>query len=247
MLIMNKKTIIFLCLIIFLVGVYYFFYQRPSEDDETAEPSLPIDGRVEIPDCQECGALISVVIDGLLQKIENNIIYLQPKDRENPLEAVNLTEATTFSEMIFSSEGELLEQKDISLVDLEEGNQVSIAAFYYEDKPEDKTASAVRRIEGIEIIVGMTIDGVFQRTENDFLYIRPQEGEGSEQAIKLTEATTFSEMVFSSERELLEQKDINLADLKEGNQVSIAAFYYEDKLEDKTASSVRRIVVEASE
>jgi len=236
---MNKKTIIFLCLIIFIVGAYYFFYQQSSEDEETAEPSLPILGRVEI--------LISVVIDGLLQKIENNIIYLQPKDREDPLKAVNLTEATTFSEMVFSSKGELLEQKDISLVDLKEGNQVSIAAFYYEDKPEEKTASVVRRIEGIGRIAGMTIDGVFQRTENDFLYIRLQEGEGSEQTINLTEATTFSEIVFSSKGELLEQKDISLVDLKEGNQVSIAAFYYEDKPEEKTASVVRRIVVEASE
>lgn len=141
---MSKKIfiltgLIILILIIAAADYYYFFYEEPVDDnDQEQEQTSESQTVVEESDVPE-----NLIIDGVFQKVEDNLMYIQVEGTE---EVVKLTEETIFSEMVLSSEGEVVEEKDINLSDLEEENRLSIVAFYDESNPEEKTALAVRRI-----------------------------------------------------------------------------------------------------
>lgn len=113
---------------------YYFFYQQPTVDQEEASAE------------EKCGVLTNIFIDGVFQKAENNFIYIQPKDKEDSIETIKLTDETTFLEVSLSIEMELTGQENISLTDFKEGDQVSVVALYDESKPEEKTALTVRHM-----------------------------------------------------------------------------------------------------
>ena len=155
---MNKKiyTILFLIIIIIIGGYYYLYYQS----------LVPVDIQLNQPDQlnqdeilnnnNECSAMVNKIIDGVFQKAENNLIYVQVKD-EDLIKAIKLTDDTSFSRMNFSSKIELINEIDITLSDLVEGDQISVVAFYEECDNEnecsgDMIASTVRQIN-VEIEV----------------------------------------------------------------------------------------------
>jgi len=145
---MSKKIfisigLIILILIIAAANYYYFIYQKPVENKSSEEQTGQGEeqtGEEEVLDNQE---LANLIIDGILQKVEDDFMYIRVEDKE---EIVKLTGETTFSEMTFSTEMELIEEKDISLSDIEEGNSISIIVPYNEDNGEEKTALAIRLI-----------------------------------------------------------------------------------------------------
>lgn len=146
---MNKKIFIF-CLIIFILIIaaanyYYFIYQKPIENQSSEEQTGQEEVLGDQESNEESGELTNVVIDGIFQKTEDNFIYIIPKD-EDVVEQIKLTEETIFSEMVFSSQIEFIEERDISLSDLEEESSISIVVVYDEGNPEEKTALAVRVI-----------------------------------------------------------------------------------------------------
>jgi len=140
---MDNKTISPYYLIIFILVIavigYFLFYQEEKTTEETA----PEIGQPTTPD-EECGMLTNVIVDGVFQKIEDGFLYLQPKEKELP-GIVELTEETKFSEMTLS-ETEVIGEKKIESTDLEEGDQISVIAFYDIIKSEKKTALSVRRM-----------------------------------------------------------------------------------------------------
>jgi len=152
------KKSIFFYLIFFLVSIiitggiisgYYFFYQkkvqpfqsRINQDKTTKE--------------EECGRLTNVIIDGTFDKIENNLLYFQPKGEEL-IKAIKITSQTEFWEMVLyketESKGERIEsQKDIESTDLKKGDPISIIALCdindcSINNLEGKIASVVRRM-----------------------------------------------------------------------------------------------------
>ncbi|MBL7053266.1 MAG: hypothetical protein ISS02_01210 [Candidatus Portnoybacteria bacterium] len=165
---MNKKiyTILFLIIIIIIGGYYYLYYQSPiiqdgqneqevqeQQDDTSQSDQLNQD---EILNDNEYSDVVKNVIDGVFQKAENNLIYVQVKD-EDLIKAIKLTDDTSFSRMNFSSKIELINEIDITLSDLVEGDQISVVAFYEECDNEnecsgDMIASTVRQIN-VEIEV----------------------------------------------------------------------------------------------
>ena len=149
---MNKKiyTILFLIIIIIIGGYYYLYYQS----------LVPVDIQLNQPDQlnqdeilnnnNECSAMVNKIIDGVFQKAENNLIYVQVKD-EDLIKAIKLTDDTSFLRMNFLYTMEVINQVDITLNDLVEGNQVSVIALCEKCINEnecsgDMIASAVRHI-----------------------------------------------------------------------------------------------------
>ncbi len=147
---MSKKIfisigLIILILIIAAANYYYFIYQKPVENKSSEEQTSQEEeqtGEEEVLDNQE---LANLIIDGILQKVEDDFMYIRVEDKE---EIVKLTEGTIFSEMTFSAEMEVLNETNINLTDLVEGNDISISAIYNQTQPEDKTAFSVKRIIG---------------------------------------------------------------------------------------------------
>jgi len=145
---MSKKIFISIGLIVLILIIaaayyYYFIYQKSVENKSSEEQTSQVEeqtGEEEELDNQE---LANLIIDGVLQKVEDDFMYIRVEDKE---EIVKLTEETTFSEMTFSTEMELIKEKDISLSEIEEGNSISIIVLYNEDNSEEKTALAVRLI-----------------------------------------------------------------------------------------------------
>lgn len=146
---MSKKTfistgLIILILIIAAIGYYYLLYEEPVDDkDQAQEQESESQAVVEESNVPENTVPENIIIDGIFQKAEDNSMYIQVEDKE---EVIKLTEETIFSEMILSSEGEIVEEKDINLSDLGEENRLSIVAFSDESNLEEKIALAVRRI-----------------------------------------------------------------------------------------------------
>jgi len=146
---MIKKIFISIGLIVLILIIaaayYYFIYQNPVENQNSEEQTSQEEEQTsegEVLDNQE---LTNIIIDGIFQKIENNLIYIQVDGEEK---TVKLTEGTIFSEMTFSAEMEVLNETNINLTDLVEGNDISISAIYNQTQPEDKTAFSVKRIIG---------------------------------------------------------------------------------------------------
>jgi len=112
---MNKKLpisifLIVLILIIAAANYYYYFIYQKAEVNQDSENQ---DNQEEMIDEQEnAQEPVSNFLEGVFQKQEDNFAYIIPKDKE-AAEKIKLTEETVFSEIIFSSQLEVIEEKEI--------------------------------------------------------------------------------------------------------------------------------------
>jgi cell division protein YceG involved in septum cleavage len=144
---MNKKLSIpiFLILLILIIAAanycYYFIYQKAEVNQDSENQ----DNQEGIIDEQEnAQEPASNFLEGVFQKQEDNFAYVIPKDEEDA-EKIKLTEETVFSEVIFSSQLEVIEEKEIDRSVIKEGNPI-VVFFSSDDTTEDKIALALKRI-----------------------------------------------------------------------------------------------------
>ena len=144
---MNKKLFISIFLIVFILIIaaanyyYYFIYQKSGENQNPEEQNNQEEISKEQENIQESA---SNFVEGVFQRQEDNFIYIMPKDKD-AAERIKLTEETVFSEIIFSSQLEAIEEKEIDRSIIREGDSV-ISFFFNDDATEDKTALALKRI-----------------------------------------------------------------------------------------------------
>lgn len=105
---------------------------QPPEQKPTQESACPTE-------------LATFNLDGVLEKIEGEVIYVKLKDQET-VKTINLTDKTIYLEIRFSSKMELLDQKTISLSNLKGDDQVSVIVLCSKDKPDFYEAQAVRHM-----------------------------------------------------------------------------------------------------
>lgn len=118
-----------------------------------------------------------------------------------------------------------------------------VGYYFFYQKPTFPLKEESSETEECGILKNAIIDGVFQKVENNSIYIQPKGEENSIKIIKLINETTFLEMILSEEMEVVGQEIIKLTDFKQGNQISIIALYDELNLEEKTALIVRQVKV----
>jgi len=148
---MNKKNnflylVIFIILIV-IVGYCYFNKESlfgPANNQSESESDSGSGEIQQLPD-EQSGTPINTVTDGIFQKIENNVLYFIPKDSDSP-EQIDLDSQVFPSESILSAEYELEEEKVIGLSDFKDGDNISVTISYYQGKPDEKTATIIKRI-----------------------------------------------------------------------------------------------------
>jgi len=92
-------------------------------------------------------------------------------------------------------------------------------------------------------VTSVVIDGIFQKSKNNFIYIQSDIKKKSPIAIKLTKETIYSEILLSlkPKTKLIKEKKIKLSDYKEGDRVSI--ILQKAGSRNKIALTVRRVVI----
>lgn len=139
---MNKKiyVILFLVIILSIGGYYYLYYQSPVTQNEQNEASQSNQNNSdELPENNKCSKLVNKIIDGTFQKVENNLFYFQVKDNDF-IESVKLTSDTLFLRMNFSSTMEIINQLNITLTELTEGDLISVVVLCEECDNEEECA-----------------------------------------------------------------------------------------------------------
>ncbi len=152
----NVFTIILIIVIIAAAGYYAYQKWMPglltenTPDLEESISDLNETSIVVVQDIGKCVPLANVVIDGQFQKVEDNLIYLASKDNLEFVEIIALNEETKFSEIKFSSDLEMIEEKEISLTDFKEGDNISIVALCGESELDKVVAANIRIIIVLE-------------------------------------------------------------------------------------------------
>jgi len=92
-------------------------------------------------------------------------------------------------------------------------------------------------------VASVVIDGIFQKSKNNFIYIQSDIKKKSLVAIKLTKETIYSEILLSlkTKSKLIKEKKIKLSDYKKGDRISIILEKADSR--NKTALAVRRVVI----
>jgi len=145
---MNKNIYIILLLIVVVIagGYYYYNYSQQSEPQAEIQEQAPAD---QDDTCQPAGNL---VIDEVFERIDQGVVYLKTKEG-NDLDSFSLSEEAVFSEITLSATLETLEQKDIVLGDLNQGDLVSVVVSCGENQGDVQKVIDIKRIivEGGEV------------------------------------------------------------------------------------------------
>ncbi len=157
---MNKKiyTILFLIVVLFLGGYYYFYFQNSevkTQDDQNEVVQEEQNGEVEVSGGGECPIGVNRIIDGAFQKTEDGFIYLQIEGQDS-VEMIKVTDDTSFLKIDLTSSMDVIDQSNITVDELGEGNQLSVISLCNECAEneegciEEKTALTVRymNVEG---------------------------------------------------------------------------------------------------
>lgn len=145
---MNKKALTLLLPIIFVIlagGIYYQFFYSQQSTDQDQEDSMQISSGQEPSEEEEPKFLI---VDGSLQKIEGNLIYLEVTENDEvTVEVFEVAEGAVFKELIFVETPTIpmtLEQeRDITISDLQAGHSVSIV---FETGEESKKIASIVKL-----------------------------------------------------------------------------------------------------
>ncbi len=155
---MDKNIYIILLLVLAVVFGGYYYYQSTTSEDriQPEEPAGQSSGQSdeqpsggsqgEILEGGRCQPSANIVLDGAFEKVENGVFHFTLKNKQN-LEMVNLNDETVFSEILFSADLERISDKEISLADLAQGDQVSLLIACGQAEGDPKVATAIRRIE----------------------------------------------------------------------------------------------------
>ena len=250
---MSKKIFIFLSIAIFVAVIIiggYYFYKNPIDNNQSNN-NISDTSESDNEECEgdQCVVVTETndVIDGIFQKTENGLLYVKPKDSEE-VQAIKMAENIIFSEITFSKSFEDIGERNISLTDFKNGNQISVVVIYDVSSPDEKTVTSISRIitqEAVGVIeTNRIIDGIFQKTENGLLYIKPKD-KNDVQSIKISEDITFAEITLSSSYENIGEKNMTLADFSDGDSISV--FIGFDSENEEIVSKLLRIVVLGSE
>ncbi|MBL7154900.1 MAG: hypothetical protein ISS88_00120 [Candidatus Portnoybacteria bacterium] len=121
---------------------------------------------------------------------------------------------------------------------------IGLGYYFFYQKPDVPLEEESSETEECGMLTNAIVDGIFQEVRNNSIYIQPKGEEDSVETIKLTNETTFLEMILSEEMEIIRQEIIKLSDFKQGHQISVVALYDELNPEEKTALMVRHMIVE---
>ena len=151
----NYPYIIILIVIIF-IGGYYLLGQKPQENSNINNNSENLQESNQNNNQQSCegeecevGAseqeLLGAVIDGIIQRLENDYLEIGSSLEEEGKKIV-LNEETKYYEITFDSEFNVVDEKEIEKKEVKVGSNASVSAHYKADSPEEKVASAVKVI-----------------------------------------------------------------------------------------------------
>ena len=140
---MNKKIFIFLSTIVFIVIIVivggYYFYKNPIDNNqENNNTNGLINEECEGNECTESKNFIDVVF----KKTENDLLYFKPKN-SSEIKSIKMSENVVFVEVILSENYDIIEEKNITLADFNEGDSVSA---FINDLNRDKVSKLSRII-----------------------------------------------------------------------------------------------------
>ena len=154
----NRK--IFLIAVILLIiaalafGGYYFYQRYGTLNDQLGEKAPETNGFSLLPAGEEtgdeadnaCGQIHSIIVDGTFEKIEDGLLYLQPKETSAQINIVRLTAETEFFKMNLSREMQVLDQTEITPDEFKAGNNISVVAVCDSDSPDEMIAQLVKKV-----------------------------------------------------------------------------------------------------
>jgi hypothetical protein len=140
---LSKKTqilVIVLLVITATVLVFVPWYLRYRQQKSAVMP-----GQLS---SNTCPAMITAVIDGTLEQIDGDLLYLIPKDNSEA-KIINLASQTEFLELIISPDNnqDAFKENQISRGDFRQGDQLSVVVLYEEGNFKNNSAVAVRRMK----------------------------------------------------------------------------------------------------
>jgi len=130
---MNKKILIFLSLIVFVVIIViitgYYSYKNPVENEQNQVNNQEETNQEETNEdvvCEgdECLEKVNNVINVVFDRVESGLLYFYQNDNEQSLA---ISEDITFTEVKFNAETfENIGEREISSSDINKGDSVSI-------------------------------------------------------------------------------------------------------------------------
>ena len=248
---MSKKIFIFLSIAVFLAIVIiaggYYFYKNPIDNNQQNNQASEVN-KTDNEKCEgdQCITVTNDIVDGVFQKIEGGFLYFQPKD-DSSIQLVKMTDNIVFREITLSDSFESIGEKNISLTDFVNGDQVSATISYEIVNPDERTVVGLSRVVVEESTGGVAssnsskvVDGVFQKIEGELLYVKLNDSDEIK-SIKITEDATFSELTLSASFEKVGEKNISLTDFK--NSDSISVFVTFDSLGEEITTKLMRVIV----
>ncbi len=89
----------------------------------------------------------------------------------------------------------------------------------------------------------ITVDALFEKIEDNWLYFYSKDKVGSVERAKLSEETIFSKATFSPELETIKEENINSSEIKDNDGVSIVVFCGKEATDEKIVRAVKLIEV----
>jgi len=236
---MNKKIFIPLFTIIFIVVIIisgYYFYKNPVDNNQQNN-NISDSSQSQGETCEGDGCVIGTnnITNGIFAKIEDNLLYFKAKNSDE-VKSIEMLESVAFFEVTLSESYDVIEEKNIALADFNGSDEIIIFV------DADNKVSLLKRIKVEGQITGDVTDGIFAKIEDNLLYFKTKNSDEIK-SIELSENIVFLEVTLSESYDVIEEKNIALADFNEGDGVSV---FISDSDVDKV-SVLSRIIISGSE
>jgi len=161
---MNKKIFIFLSVAIFITVIIiaggYYFYKNPidnnqqsnnisdlsqSEEQQNNNQQESNNQQEKICEGESCEDILGEVIDGVIKKMEENYIEVERGDN-NEIETIILDDETSYFELTFDSNFNLISEKEVDKKDIKMESNVSVSVSYTLSSIDKKIASGIKSI-----------------------------------------------------------------------------------------------------
>jgi len=249
---MNKKIFIFLSIAIFLVAIIivggYYFYKNPIDNNQSNNQNSNLNTDNQECEGDQCIIETNNIIDGVFQKTENDLLYFQSKDK-NEITLIKIADEAVFKEVTLSGSFENIGEKNISLTDFNDGDQISVVVRSNSSTEEEDVVGISRIIvkgavvsaDNPNVIQNKEIvDGVFQKIESGLLYFKSNDKDNI-RSIKIVDGIIPAEITLSGSFENIGEKNISLTDFNDGDSISV--FIGFDDVNEEIVSKLLRIVV----
>lgn len=146
---MLKKILTFIALGLMTAFVVFYFFEYNYQERKKAEElrrlfSTQSPSETGEPRCLTEADAVNV-LDGTLQGIKDDVLYIVPKAETN-LKSIYLTQETKFLEMRLTKDSKVTSQKQINREDLKAEDSLSVIFFSNNEEPNKCIATAVRRM-----------------------------------------------------------------------------------------------------